>query len=62
MLWEGWLSSGRVWGFFGEEQAFWVRAEIFWRRGGFQEGGKDHGLPMVKTMAGAHPPDFPESS
>lgn len=39
MLWEGWLSCGRAWGFFGEEQAFWERAEIFWRRGGLQEGG-----------------------
>lgn len=45
MLWEGWLSCGRRWGFFGEEQTFRERTETFWRRGGLQEGGQDHGLP-----------------
>ena len=40
MLWEGWLSRGRGWGFFWEEQPFWERAENFWRVGGLPEGGR----------------------
>ena len=61
MLWEGWLSRGRGWGFFWEEQPFWERAENFWRVGGLPEGGRSSPFAARsgRGLSSIHPKGIP---